>query len=70
MKTYENQINEFGKEIADEIIRKEQDFSYQVMLDKTSIARSISNIYNQKLEKTIDDLDKSIRVELRKRSMR
>jgi len=69
MKTYEKQIHEFGKEIADEILRKEDDYSYQASLDKTTIARSISNIYNQQLEKTMDDLEKSISVELRKRRL-
>lgn len=67
MKTYDKQITEFGKEIADEILTKETNPSYVPFLVKESIARSISNIYNEPLRKTTEDLEDSIQRELRKR---
>lgn len=66
MKNYEKQISEFGKEIADEILRREKDPSYQVSLDKHSISRSISIIYDEDLRKTTEDLEDSIKKELRR----
>jgi hypothetical protein len=67
MKNYEKQILEFGKEIADEILRKEKDPSYTASLDKHSISRSIATIYDEDLRKTTEDLEDSIKKELRRR---
>lgn len=67
MKTYDKQITEFGKEIADEILLREKNPSYTPGLVKESIARSISNIYGEPLRKTTEDLEDSIQRELRRR---
>ena len=67
MKTYDKQISEFGREIADEILIKEKNPSYSPGLVRESIARSISNIYGESLRKTTEDLEDSIQRELRKR---
>ena len=60
MKSYEKQIEEFGKEIADEVILKEKNYKYEVFLDRYEIARSLSSIHSEDLRKTTEDLDKSI----------
>lgn len=67
MKTYDKQIAEFGKEIADEVLLKRENPEYKPFLVKESIARSISNIYDQDLRKTTEDLEDSIERELRRR---
>lgn len=60
MKSYEKQLEEFGKEIADEVILKEKNYKYEVFLDRYEIARSLSSIHNQDLRKATEDLDRSI----------
>jgi hypothetical protein len=67
MKTYEKQILEFGKEISDEILIKEKNPSYTISLDKYSISKSISTIYDEDLRKTTEDLEDSIKKELKRR---
>jgi hypothetical protein len=67
MKTYEKQILEFGKEISDEILIKEKNPSYTISLDKYSISKSISTIYGEDLRKTTEDLEDSIKKELKRR---
>ncbi|NBU98850.1 MAG: hypothetical protein EBS19_11685 [Spirochaetia bacterium] len=64
MKTYEKKIQELGKEIAEEIINKEKDPKWQIVLEQNGVARSLSNIYNKDIKKTHDDLDNSIRKNL------
>jgi len=65
-KVYEKQISEFGREIADETIRKEKDNTYKNSLDRFSIARSISNIYDVELRTVTEDLDNSILKEIKR----
>lgn len=65
MKTYEKQILEFGREIADEILKKEKDPSYTAILDRYSVTKSLSTIYDEDLRKTTEDLEDSIKRELR-----
>jgi hypothetical protein len=60
MKSYEKQIEEFGKEIADEVVLKEKNYKYEIFLDRYEIARSLSSIHSEDLRKTTEDLDKSI----------
>lgn len=60
MKTYEKQLEEFGREIADEVITKEKDHKYVASLDKYQISKSLSTIHNKDLRKTTEDLDRSI----------
>jgi hypothetical protein len=60
MKSYEKQLEEFGREIADEVISKEKDYKYESSLDRYQIARSLSSIYSQDLRKATEDLDRSI----------
>lgn len=60
MKSYEKQLEEFGREIADEVISKEKDYKYKASLDRYEISRSLSSIYSHDLSKTTEDLDRSI----------
>ena len=60
MKSYEKQIEEFGKEIADEVVLKEKNYKYEIFLDRYEIARSLSSIHSEDLRKSTEDLDKSI----------
>jgi hypothetical protein len=64
-KVYEKQISEFGREIADETIKKEKDSTYKISLDRFSIASSISSIHNVELRTVTEDLDNSILKEIR-----
>jgi hypothetical protein len=60
MKSYEKQLEEFGREIADEVISKEKDYKYEASLDRYQIAKSLSSIYSKGLIKATEDLDRSI----------
>lgn len=64
MRTYEKKIDELGKEIAEEIINKENDPKWEIILDQNSVARSLSNIYDKGLKRVYDDLDSSVRKNL------
>ena len=64
MRTYEKKIEELGKEIAEEIINKEKDPKWEIILDQNSVARSLSNIYDKGLKRAYDDLDSSVRKNL------
>ena len=64
MKSYEKKVEELGKEIAEEVINKEKDPKWQIILDQNSVARSLSNIYDKGLKTTYDDLDTSVRKNL------
>ncbi len=66
MKTYEKKIEEMGREIAEEIINKEKDPKWEIILEQNSVARSLSNIYDKGLKRTFDDLDSSVRKNLAK----
>jgi hypothetical protein len=66
MKSYEKHIEELAVEIADEIIRKEKDHSYQVVLEQNRIARSLSSIHDVGLRKSTEDLDKAVSKALRR----
>jgi len=64
MISYERKIQELGKEIADEIIQKEKDPKWEIVLEQNSVARSLSTIYDKGLKKTQEDLENSIRKNL------
>jgi hypothetical protein len=64
MKAYEKKVEELGKEIAEEVINKEKDSKWQIILDQNSVARSLSNIYDKGLKTTYDDLDTAVRKNL------
>ncbi len=64
MKSYEKKIEELGKEIAEELINKEKDPKWEIILDQNKVARSLSNIYDKGLKKTYEDLDNSVRKNL------
>jgi hypothetical protein len=66
MKSYEKHIEELAIEIADEIIRKENDNSYQPILEQNRVARSLSSIHDVGLRKSTEDLDKAVSKFLRK----
>lgn len=59
-KSYEIHVSEFAKEIADEVIRRENDSSYKPILDKYSIAKSISIAHGEDLRRATEDLEKEI----------
>jgi hypothetical protein len=69
MRPYEKQIEIFGYEIADEIIRKENDKEWKGSLDRFKIAQSISKIYERDLRNVSDDLDDSIKKGLKRKRM-
>jgi hypothetical protein len=60
MKSYERHLEELAEEIADEIIRKENDQSYKAVLDQNRVARSLSTIHDVGLRKSTEDLDKAV----------
>jgi hypothetical protein len=60
MKNYEKHIEEFGKEIADEAVKKMRDPKFKPYLEKLNIATSISRIYSVEIMMVMEDLDKSI----------
>lgn len=66
MRSYEKQLEEFGYEIADEILKKENDPKWEITLDQIKIARSLSTIYDKELRKATEDLDYAIRKSLNK----
>ena len=67
MKSYEKQLEEFGREIADEVITKEKNHKYEASLDRYQISKSLASIYNQDLRKATEDLDRSIDKSLARR---
>lgn len=60
MKSYEKHIDELAIEIADEIIKKQEDPSYQAVLDQNRVARSLSSIHDVGLRKSTEDLDRAV----------
>lgn len=66
MRPYQKQIELFGYEIADEIIKKEGDKSFQSSLDRYKITQSIAKIYEKELRDVSDDLDDQIKKSIRK----
>lgn len=69
MKTYEKQIEIFGYEIADEVVKRDNDKNYQFSLDRFKIAQSISKIYERDLRQILDDLDDEIKKSLKRRKL-
>jgi len=69
MKTYEKQIEIFGYEIADEVVKRENDKNYQFSLDRFKISQSISKIYEKDLREVSDDLDDQIKKSLKRRKL-
>lgn len=70
MKTYTDQIKVFGYELADDVIKKEKDKNWVSNLDRFKIASSISKIYDIDLRQVSDDLDDSIKLNLKKLKIR
>ncbi len=66
MRNYEKHLEELGKEIAEEVINKEKNPKWEIVLDQNSVARSLSNIYDKGLKTTYNDLDTSVRKNLAK----
>lgn len=69
MRTYEKQIEIFGYEIADEVVKRENDKNYQFSLDRFKISQSISKIYEKDLRQVSDDLDDQIKKSLKRRKL-
>jgi hypothetical protein len=69
MRTYEKQIEIFGYEIADEVVKRENDKNYQFSLDRFKISQSISKIYEKDLREVSDDLDDQIKKSLKRRKL-
>lgn len=66
MKSYEQSIQELGHEIADDIIRKEENPKWEVTFYREKVAKSISAIHDRDLRKTIEDLEDSIKKSMKK----
>jgi hypothetical protein len=66
MKTYERHLEELSYEIADDIIKKENDTKWEITLEQTSVTRSLSTIYDKGYKKVSEDLDISVRKHLNK----
>ena len=64
MRAYRKQIEEFGKEIATDIVRKETNESWSVM-DRFATADSIARIYNEDIIKVTEDLEDEIKRNVR-----
>jgi hypothetical protein len=60
MKNYEKQIEEFGKEIADEVVQKMRDPKFTPYLERYKVATSISRIHDVEIMVAMEDLEKSI----------
>lgn len=69
MRTYEKQIEIFGYEIADEVMKRDKDKNFQFSLDRFKIAQSISKIYEKDLREVSDDLDDEIKKSMKKRRL-
>ena len=65
MKTYQNQIELFGHEIADDIIKREKNPDWESPLKKMDICSSLSKIYDVDYRTVIEDMDKQINKSLR-----
>ena len=60
MKTYQNQIELFGHEMADDILKREKNPDWESPLKKADICSSISKIYDVDFRTVADDIDKQI----------
>ena len=60
MKNYEKQIEEFGKEIADEVVKKMSDPKFTPYLERYKVASSIARIHDVEIMVAMEDLEKSI----------
>jgi hypothetical protein len=65
MKTYQNQIELFGHEMADDIIKREKNPDWESPLKEMDICSSLSKIYDVDYRTVIDDMDKQINRSLR-----
>ena len=70
MKSYEMHLEELSYEIADDILKKENDPKWEVTFEQMSVARSLSTIYDKGLKKINEDLDVAIRRNLIKMKSR
>jgi len=70
MKSYEKHLEELSYEIADDILKKENDPKWEVTFEQMSVARSLSTIYEKGLKKINEDLDVAIRRNLIKMKSR
>jgi hypothetical protein len=60
MRPYKKQIEEFGKEIATDIVEKETNEKWSVM-DRFATADSIARIYDEDVRKVTEDLEDEIK---------
>jgi len=61
MRSYESQVDRFGMELADDIIMRETYPNWDSPLRKNDITSSISRIYDMDLRKVVEDLEDSIK---------
>ena len=64
MKSYEKHLEELSYEIADDIIKNENNPKWEITLDQVSIAKSLSTIYDKSFKKINEDLDSLVRKNL------
>lgn len=60
MRAYRKQIEEFAKEIATDVVRRETNESWSVM-DRFATADSIARIYDEDIRKVTEDLEDEIK---------
>lgn len=61
MKSYEKEIEDLGFEIADDMIRKQEDPNWEITLNRDQIARSLAMIYDKAPNRVSRDLEDSIK---------
>jgi hypothetical protein len=66
MKTYEKHLDELSYEIADDIIKSENNPKWEITFEQLSVTRSLSTIYDKGYKKISEDLDIAVRKHLNK----
>jgi hypothetical protein len=66
MKSYEQSIQEFGHEIADDLIRREADPNWSITLFREKIAKSLATVYDKDLRETVENLEDAIKKSMKK----
>jgi len=66
MKNYEKHIEDWGKELADEVVKKMRNPKFTPFLEKLKIAQSLSTIHDTSVMEVMEDLEKSISREVKR----
>lgn len=63
MRNYQQAIDQFGHEIADDSVRKERNPEWDVTFHKSNVAKSLSILYSKSIMTVTRDLEKVIKEE-------